>query len=158
MNQFYPHTATDLPDLAGFEALAEQLHQQELAKQMSRLPCKEIAEAYVGELLAEKILKVTKDHIQIMDLVIPRERVVYFQVALSTVRMETKVAQSANGYTVEPVTIVNGNNTMAGYSINSNVEGEGKILLTRKLATELYEVVAFFIPKTLDKQPTDQED
>lgn len=158
MNQFYPHAATDLPDLAGFEALAEELHQQEVAKQMSKVPCKEIAEAYVGELLAEKILKVTKDHIQIMDLVIPRERVVYFQVALSTIRMETKVAQSANGYTVQPTTVVHGNDSFAGYSVTSNIEGEGKIVLTRKLAAELYEVVAFFIPKTLDKTTTNQGD
>jgi len=116
------------------------------ARALAHTPCKEIAEAYVGSLLAENILQVTKAHIKIMNLVIPKERLVYFHIALSVLRLNEPNKQNVKGYSIEPKLLVSGNDTFPGYSITSNVEGEGSILITRKLATELVEVLAFFIP------------
>jgi len=119
---------------------------------LAKTPMKEIAEAYVGPLLSEGILKVTPSHIHIMNLVIERERVVYFYIALSQLRTGNKYVHGTRGFTVEPVTLVSGNNTQQGYKISSNADDKGSVVLTRKLATEVSEVVAFFIrnpdPKT----------
>ena len=117
------------------------------ARSMKNEPIRDIAESYIAPLLAEGILKVHKDHIQIMDLVIPRERVVYLHIILTALRAGAPLAQSPRGYTVTPVTLINGNDAQPGYKIVSNVPEEGEILLTRKLATELWEVTGFFIPK-----------
>ncbi len=108
-------------------------------------PIPEIAESFVGPLLSEDILSVRKDHVQIMGLTIPRHRLVYFHLALSQLRMGYPVSQSANGFSVEPITIVRGNDTEPGYRIVDNIDNDSSILLTRKLAAELYEVLLFFV-------------
>lgn len=128
-------------------------------KAMMLSPIKEVAEMYVTPLLREGILRVAPDKIKVMDLVIPRNRVVYFHIALTGLRSGATVKQSEKGYTYETVTLVDGNDTERGYKITSNVEGEGHILLTRDIAWELWEVVAFFIPEipkeTLVKEQED---
>lgn len=111
---------------------------------------KGIAGMYVSPLLDEGILKVTKDHVQIMELVIPRRRVVLFHIALCQLRSPESffpIAQGANGFTVEKVLAARGNDIIESYRITSNAEDKGSIILTKRLAWELWEVVAFFIPK-----------
>jgi hypothetical protein len=114
---------------------------------------KEIAGLYVKPLLDEKILKVTKDHIQIMNLVVPRERVVFFHIALTQIRSPHEffpIRQGRNGFTVEKAKAARGNTVVDAYRVTSNASDGTSILLTKKLAWELWEVVAFFIP-VLDK-------
>ena len=112
---------------------------------LAKMPSKEIAEVYVGTLLSEGILRVTPAHVQIMDLIIPRDRVVYFFIALAQLRTGEKYAHSERGFTVVPVTVVHGNDAEQGYRITSNADDKGSVLLTRRLAAEVYEVVAFFV-------------
>lgn len=125
-------------------------------RQMLTTPLKEIAEEYVAPLLSEDILKVTKDHVKIMNLVIPRDRVVYFHIALTVLRRGEAVQQSERGFTVEPTTVARGNDIVEGYKITSNAEDKGEIFLTRKLAAELWEVLAFFIPEPIAQDDTDK--
>jgi len=122
-------------------------------------PVKEIAEAFVVPLLEENILSVRRDHIQIMGLVIPRQRLVYFHLALSQLRSEQPIKQSDKGYSVEQVTIVNGNDTEPGYKITDNSDNDKSILLTRRLAAELYEVIHYFVDiPTIDKTENNEVD
>ena len=122
-------------------------------------PVKEIAEAFVVPLLEENILSVRRDHIQIMGLVIPRQRLVYFHLALSQLHSEQPIKQSDKGYSVEQVTIVNGNDTEPGYKITDNSDNDKSILLTRRLAAELYEVIHYFVDiPTIDKTENNEVD
>jgi hypothetical protein len=125
-------------------------------KQMLTTPLKEIAQEYVAPLLSEDILKVTKDHVTIMSLVIPRDRVVYFHIALTVLRRGEAITQSERGFTVSPVHVADGNEVIAGYKIVSNAEDKGEIFLTRKLAAELWEVLAFFLPEPIAQTTTDK--
>ena len=108
-------------------------------------PVREIAEAHVGVLLSEGIFEVTKGHIKVMNLTVPREKIIYFQIILNALRIDQPIKQ-AHGYTVTPVTVARGNDTFSGYKVESKVDKEGSIILTRKLASELSEVVPYFIP------------
>lgn len=111
---------------------------------------KEIAGHYVAPLLSEGILKVTRDHIQIMSLVIPRDRVVLFHIALCQLRHPDEyypIRQGKRGFTVEKVSVAHGNDVFSGYKVTSNADDRASVILTKKLAWELWEVVAFFIPK-----------
>lgn len=111
---------------------------------------KDIAGSYVKPLLDENILRVTKDHIKIKGLIIPRGRVVWFHIALTQLRSPDEfypIRQGINGFTVEKVKAARGNEIVDAYRITSNAEDHMSILLTKKLAWELWEVVAFFIPK-----------
>jgi hypothetical protein len=145
------------PEVIELEAELEIINCALLAK----TPLKEIAEAYVGPLLSEGILKVTPSHVHIMNLVIERDRVVYFFIALSQLRTGTKYAHGTRGFTVEPITVVSGNDTQDGYKITSNAEDAGSVVLTRKLAAEVWEVVAFFVrtpdPKTFVQREKNSE-
>lgn len=118
---------------------------------------KEIASLYVKPLLDEDILRVTRDRVQIRNLVVPRERVVYLHIALTQLRSPDSlypIRQGANGFTVEKVKAARGNDVVDAYRITSNASDHTSILLTKKLAWELWEVIAFFIP-VLDGPNTD---
>lgn len=113
---------------------------------LSHLPSKEIAGDYVAPLLDEGILTVTPDHIKIMSLTIPRQRVFFFHLALLQLRgPNLPVHQGQLGFDVEAVKVARGNDVYDGYKITSNAGDKGSILLTRDLAWELLEVTAFFV-------------
>jgi hypothetical protein len=110
---------------------------------------KEIAGGYVKPLLSENILQVSKDHIKIRNLIVSRERVVFLHIALTQLRSPATmypVRQGVNGFTVEKVKAARGNDVVDAYRITSNASDHTSILLTKKLAWELWEVIAFFIP------------
>ena len=110
---------------------------------------KSIASEYVKPLLDENILSVTRDHIRIRTMTVPRERVVFLHVALTQLRSpqtQFPITQGRNGFSVEQIKAARGNDVVDAYRITSNAEDHTSIILTRKLAWELWEVIAFFIP------------
>lgn len=119
----------------------------DFCKTMMHAPAKEIAAQYVTPLLQEGILKVSAETIQIMDLAVPRKRLALFHIALHWVIAGVESEQGPNGYTAVKVTVIHGNDAEAGFKITSNLAADNGqyILLTRKIACELFEIINYFV-------------
>ena len=143
----------------------ERIHAAELAvcKALMLAPMKDVAGRYVGPLLSENILSVSPQTVKIMGLVIPRNKLALFLLALHWIIAGVEGAQGSNGYTYSKVQVARGMDVLSGFKIESNVTGEGSILLTRQIACELYEIVLYLCSldgkfETVDSDFTDIEE
>lgn len=116
------------------------------------------------ELIDEQILKVERHQIVIHTITVPRDRLLFFQLALgASLNGDVITHKGEYGYMTDKTKALDYyGDEVSAWCITSNTEGEDdqKLLVTRKLATELYEVVQFLLgdnpPTPIVKAPTSE--
>jgi hypothetical protein len=100
-----------------------------------------------SELVNEAILVVEPKTIRLHTLTIPRENLIMFHMALCAALNGDEIVQALEvGYSTELLSL--SGPVSQGWRITANADAEQTILLTRKLMTELVEILEFFLGET----------